>query len=75
MSIVMMDGLPTIAQNASQIMIAAAQRYSVIITANANPSKNYGILASMDKDMFDTIILPTNLKNNVRFANRQTSAI
>lgn len=52
MTIVEMDGVATVPVNASKILIAAAQRYNVIVTALPSAKRNYGILSAMVPSMF-----------------------
>lgn len=67
MTIVEMDGTATIPVNVSKIMIAAAQRYNVIVTALPSAKKNYGILSAMMPDMFSGDPLNSDINMNVRF--------
>lgn len=54
MTIVEMDSIYTQETVATTLYVGAAQRYSVLITANADPSRNYGIISAVDTTMFKT---------------------
>ena len=63
MSIVEIDGVYTEPKTTSQIVIAAAQRYSVIVRTKPGCQQNFALYSSMMEDMFDTV--PATLQNNV----------
>ena len=42
-------------QQVDTLSLTAAQRYSVLVTAQDEPSANWAIHANMDTDMFDTV--------------------
>lgn len=69
MTVVEVDGVYTQPYIVNQLFITVAQRYSVIVTAKADNSRNFAILASMDTDMFYEGVTPPNLQNNVSFQN------
>ncbi|RDW95275.1 hypothetical protein BP5796_01038 [Coleophoma crateriformis] len=62
MTIVEVDGVYHEPTEASLIYIAAAQRYSFLITAKNETDKNYAFVCSMDTSLFDT--LPADLNYN-----------
>jgi iron transport multicopper oxidase len=66
MTVVEIDGVYTKPRQVSQVFLAAAQRYSVIVQAKPNSQQNFAIVASMDLAMFDPSVTPPNLNNNVR---------
>jgi len=66
MTIVEMDGTATVPVNVSKTMIAAAQRYNVIVTALPSAKKNYGILSAMTPDMFSGDPMNCDANMNVR---------
>ena len=61
--IVEVDGVWTDAAEAEMIYIAAAQRYSVLLTTKNETDSNYAIVAAMDQDLFDKV--PATLNPNV----------
>ncbi|CZR53837.1 probable iron transport multicopper oxidase FET3 precursor [Phialocephala subalpina] len=63
MTIVEVDGVYTDPAEAELIYIAAAQRYSFMVTTKNETSVNYAIVSSMDTSLFDTI--PDGLNWNV----------
>jgi iron transport multicopper oxidase len=63
MTIVEIDGVYTEATEAEMIYIAAAQRYSFLLTAKNETTSNYAFMSSMDTGLFDT--LPDDLNWNV----------
>jgi iron transport multicopper oxidase len=69
MTVVEIDGVYTQPYNVSQLFITVAQRYSVIVKAKADKSRNFAIVASMSTDMFNQGVTPPNLQNNVSFQN------
>jgi iron transport multicopper oxidase len=55
MQIVAMDGIYTVPTTANTIFVGAAQRYDVLVTANASKSnQNFDIAALVDASMFRT---------------------
>ncbi|KUJ14519.1 iron transport multicopper oxidase FET3 [Mollisia scopiformis] len=64
MTIVEMDGVATVPTVTKKIMIAAAQRYFVIVTALSNATKNYGVVSAMMPNMFGNNIQPTDINMN-----------
>ncbi|KAI0147749.1 Cupredoxin [Xylariaceae sp. FL1272] len=55
MRIVEVDGVWTEQAETSMIYVAAAQRYTILVTMKNGTSRNYPIVTSMDTDLFDTI--------------------
>lgn len=68
MTIVEMDGVATVPTPVSQIMIAAAQRYAVIVTALPSAAQNFAIMSAMDPSMFD--VVPVGASMNVSILPR-----
>jgi iron transport multicopper oxidase len=52
MTVVEVDGVWTQPYNTNQLFIAAAQRYSVLITMKADKSQNFAIVSSINTQMF-----------------------
>ncbi|CZS88993.1 uncharacterized protein RCO7_04645 [Rhynchosporium graminicola] len=65
MTVVEIDGVYTKQTSVSQLFITVAQRYSVIVTAKADASKNFAIKASMSTDMFNPTIIPATFNTEV----------
>jgi FtsP/CotA-like multicopper oxidase with cupredoxin domain len=65
MTIVEVDGVYTKPYKVTQLFVAPAQRYSVLVTAKPSCSQNFAIVASMAVDMFDPGVTPSDLQNNV----------
>lgn len=65
MTVVEVDGVYTKPYKVSQLFIAPAQRYSVLVTSKSSCSQNFAIVASMDEDMFDPGVTRPDLMNNV----------
>jgi iron transport multicopper oxidase len=65
MTVVEIDGVYTKPHRVTQLFIAPAQRYSVIVKAKSSTKHNFAIVASMDEDMFDPGVTRPDLKNNV----------
>ncbi|KAG1867396.1 Fet3 protein [Suillus subluteus] len=63
MQIIEADGTDTQEQSVDMLSVAAAQRYSVLVTARNDTSSNWAIHANMDTSMFDTV--PSNLNPNI----------
>ncbi|KAJ3094650.1 ferroxidase fet3 [Phlyctochytrium planicorne] len=66
MQVIEVDGVETEPSPAESLMVAAAQRYSVLVTARGagnGTDVNYNIHANMDEDMFDAI--PDDLDSKV----------
>jgi iron transport multicopper oxidase len=55
MTIVAVDGVYTEPQQANEIYITVAQRYSVLITTKNDANENFAILNTLDTGMFDSI--------------------
>lgn len=64
-----MATVPTVTK---KIMIAAAQRYVVVVTAMPNATRNYGIVSVMIPNMFGSDIRPTDVDMNVREIHQYT---
>ncbi|QGA20243.1 hypothetical protein EYB26_007945 [Talaromyces marneffei] len=62
MTIVEIDGVYTEPAEADILYIAAAQRYSVLLTTKNTTDKNYPIVTLADSELLDTI--PSNLRLN-----------
>lgn len=63
MTIVEADGIYTEPTLVTDLYIATAQRYSVLVKMKPTADKNYAILASMDSSMYDSV--PDFLQTNV----------
>ncbi|EFX01899.1 iron transport multicopper oxidase fet3 precursor [Grosmannia clavigera kw1407] len=63
MRVVEVDGVWTEPADASVLYIAAAQRYSVLLTMRSDAAANFAMVAAMDCDLFDDI--PDGLAANV----------
>ncbi|KAF9585244.1 hypothetical protein BGW38_003259 [Lunasporangiospora selenospora] len=63
MEIIEVDGIDVERTKVTSFPVTAAQRYSVLVTASADPSKNYVLHADMDPSMFD--VVPEELQLNV----------
>ncbi|KAJ2961495.1 hypothetical protein NQZ79_g3313 [Umbelopsis isabellina] len=63
MDIIEVEGIDTQRQTVDNIFLAAAQRYSVLVTAKNDTSFNYYMHADMNPDMFDTV--PDDLQLNI----------
>jgi len=66
MTVVEVDGVYTEPHRVSQLFVAAAQRYSVIVKTKHNPKQNFAITLTMNDDMFDEGVVPGDLDNSVR---------
>jgi iron transport multicopper oxidase len=66
MDVVEVDGVYTKPHRVSQLFVAAAQRYSVIVKSKRNAKQNFAITASMNEDMFDEGVVPVDLDPLVR---------
>jgi iron transport multicopper oxidase len=55
MDVIEVEGIDTQRETVSNIFLAAAQRYSVLVTAKNDTSFNYMMHADMNPDMFDTV--------------------
>ncbi|KAF4624287.1 hypothetical protein G7Y89_g13886 [Cudoniella acicularis] len=64
MIVVEVDGVYTKPYPVTQLFLAAAQRYSVIVQAKSTATENFAIVLSMDLSMFDPSVTPKNLNNN-----------
>ncbi|EON62976.1 hypothetical protein W97_02202 [Coniosporium apollinis CBS 100218] len=60
MTIVAVDGVSVEPRPASLLLLAAAQRYTVIITGKENPTKNYAAVARIDDTRFPDGLPPVN---------------
>jgi iron transport multicopper oxidase len=60
MTIIAVDGVNVVEQEASSIYIAAAQRYDVLFTAKDSSPRNYAFVSAMDLSMFDHFALLDN---------------
>ncbi|PWN45159.1 putative iron transport multicopper oxidase [Ceraceosorus guamensis] len=63
MRIIEADGVDTEESPVDVITISVAQRYSILITARSDTSKNWPIHANLDPDMYD--VVPDDLQLNV----------
>jgi iron transport multicopper oxidase len=63
MTIVEADGIYTEPTVVTDLYVATAQRYSVLVTMKSGASQNFAVLASMDTDMYDEV--PGYLWQNV----------
>ncbi|KAF1927115.1 multicopper oxidase [Didymella exigua CBS 183.55] len=63
MRVVEVDGIYTEPSDADMLYMAAAQRYSVLVTAKNDTSSNFAFVGSMDEDLFD--VVPDGLNPNV----------
>jgi iron transport multicopper oxidase len=63
MTIVEADGTYTQPTQTTDLYLATAQRYSVLVTAKTDATQNFAILASMDPNSYDDI--PSYLNPNV----------
>jgi FtsP/CotA-like multicopper oxidase with cupredoxin domain len=70
MTIVEMDGQATVPTVTKEIMIAAAQRYNVIVTALSSAQKNFAITSAMMPNMFDTVESYANASMNASISVR-----
>jgi iron transport multicopper oxidase len=69
MTIVEVDGVYTQPYNVSQLFVAPAQRYSVLIHAKTTTTQNFVVVAQMETDMFDATKTPANQKTTVSLAH------
>lgn len=63
MRVIEVDGVYHDPAEASELYIAPAQRYGVLLTTNNDTSTNFAIVGSMDTDLFDKV--PDGLNPNV----------
>lgn len=63
MTIVEMDSVYTEETTASTLYVGAAQRYTVLVTASQDSSRNYGIFSVVDTTMFKTASPNPNFNN------------
>jgi iron transport multicopper oxidase len=56
MTIIEIDGIYTKPRKVSQLYIATAQRYGVLLKTKSDTSKNYAALGMMDQEKFDRLI-------------------
>ena len=66
MTVVEIDGVYTKPHRVSQLFLAAAQRYSVIVQSKRNTNQNYAISVWMEEDMFDPGVIPSDEDDSVR---------
>lgn len=57
-TVVEIDGVYTVPFTTQQLYVTTAQRYTVLLTADADPSVNYGIISQMNTQMFDPLKFP-----------------
>jgi iron transport multicopper oxidase len=69
LTIVEVDGVFTQPMKVSQLFVAVAQRYGVLVTAKADTSTNFAIVATMNTDMFGSSITPPNQQTSVSTQN------
>lgn len=55
MDVIEVEGVDTQRETVTNIFLAAAQRYSVLVTAKNDTSFNYYMHADMNPDMFDVV--------------------
>ena len=65
MTIVEVDGVYVQPYDVNQLFVSMAQRYSVIIKAKTDSSKNFAIVASMNADMFGSSNTPAGMQPTV----------
>jgi iron transport multicopper oxidase len=65
MTIVEVDGIYVQPYDVTQLFVAVAQRYSVIIKSKANNAANYAIVATMMADMFGSSMTPPGMQPTV----------
>jgi iron transport multicopper oxidase len=65
MTVVEIDGVYTKPHRVSQLFVAAAQRYSVIVQSKPNTKQNYAISIWMEEGMFDPGVIPNDLDDGV----------
>ena len=65
MTIVEIDGVYTQPYNVSQLFVAPAQRYSVLIKTKTTTTQNFVVVAQMDTTMFDQFKTPANQQTTV----------
>ncbi|KAL1643374.1 hypothetical protein SLS61_009296 [Didymella pomorum] len=63
MRVIEVDGIYTEPSDAEMLYMAAAQRYSVLVTAKNDTGSNFAFVGSMDEDLFD--VVPDGLNPNV----------
>ncbi|KAK3370690.1 conidial pigment biosynthesis oxidase Abr1/brown 1 [Podospora didyma] len=61
MQIVEVDGVYTLPRTVSQLFVAVAQRYSVIVKAKASAAQNFAIVSQFNTDMFGSSITPPDM--------------
>jgi iron transport multicopper oxidase len=65
MTVVEVDGVYTKPYRVSQLFLAAAQRYSIIVQSKPNTDQNFPITVFMGTDMFDPGVTPVDLDDGV----------
>jgi len=66
MTVVEVDGVYTQPHRVSQLFLTAAQRYSVLVQSKRDTKQNFAFIASMNDDMFDPGVTPTDIDRSVR---------
>ncbi|KAK3937429.1 Cupredoxin [Diplogelasinospora grovesii] len=61
MQIVEVDGVYTMPQTVSQLFVAVAQRYSVIVKAKPTAAQNFAIVSQFNTDMFGSSVTPAGM--------------
>lgn len=64
MDVVEVDGVYTKPHRTTQLLLTAAQRYSVVVKSKPNNNKNFAVITSMNAGMFDEGVIPEGLKSN-----------
>jgi iron transport multicopper oxidase len=67
MTIIEADGVYTQPYTVSQLFVAVAQRYSVLVTAQNSASSNFAVVSQFLTDMFDESITPAGQNPTVSF--------
>ena len=67
MTIIEMDGVYTQPYQVSQLFVAVAQRYTVLVTAKSSTTTNFAIVSQFLTDMFDSTITPPGQQPTVSF--------
>ncbi|KAH8892238.1 hypothetical protein GQ53DRAFT_864098 [Thozetella sp. PMI_491] len=65
MTIVEADGVYTQPHDVPQLFVGVAQRYSVVVQAKPDASRNYAIILTMNSDMFASYLAPAGMNANV----------
>ncbi|KAJ3275539.1 hypothetical protein HDV01_000366 [Terramyces sp. JEL0728] len=64
MQVIETDGVPTNPYTTNVLSLGSAQRYSVLVTANANSKYNYNLNYQLDQGMFAAETLPAQFSPN-----------